>query len=51
MNSCAKRWIAVNVTGITILCHQLECDLLTIASNQQGNMGLPVSPFSSRLIR
>lgn len=39
-----RDWIAVNVTGIAILRHQLERDLLTIASNQQGNMGL-LDPF------
>jgi hypothetical protein len=32
--------IAVNVTGIAILRHQLERHLLSIASDQQGNMGL-----------
>lgn len=33
-------WIAVNITGIAILRHELERDLLSIASDQQGNMGL-----------
>src|SRR5258708_26921587 len=42
VRNCSE--VAKHVTGITILRHELERDLLTTASNQQRNMGL-LYPF------